>query len=357
MNPLPELTLDPYASFILVGNGAGLVGKGFGAAIDSFDEIVRFNEFTTYGHERDTGTRTTIWSSHGKGIRPQLTGTPPTRMLHVHGGRGELPPFVSELTPIPAVFYQKVRTLLHEFAWLNGEENLDIIPSTGLVTICFLLLHVKVRKITLVGFDHFNRSLHNGVHHYWDAQKAVLPPKEHDGAAESRLVDTFVKSGKVSYLMSPPPTNFISPGAKVGQHTSVWHYSIIQDDVIVGAYCSVGSRVEISRGVRIGDHTRIASGVFLAPNMQIGSGVFIGPNTTFTDDKWPVAGNSGYQSQPCVIGDNASIGAGCVILPGIRIGARAMVGAGSVVTKDVLPDSVTHDKRSHVMRRKRVGEG
>lgn len=129
--------------------------------------------------------------------------------------------------------------------------------------------------------------------------------------------------------------NFIHQLATVHQTAKVWHFAIIHEFVILCDGVSIGSRAEISKGCVIERNSRISSGVFLPPNSIVGQRVFIGPNTTFTDDKHPKSGNSGYKAEPPVIEDDASIGAGCVILPGVRIGAGAMIGAGSVVTKDV----------------------
>src|SRR5690242_5462292 len=131
--------------------------------------------------------------------------------------------------------------------------------------------------------------------------------------------------------------NFIDKTAEIGEGTTIWHFSVVLADVRIGRNVSIGSRTEIGRGSVIGDNTRISSGVFLPSNSQIGKDCFIAPNVTFTDDRYPRAGNPSYYAQPPVLEDGCSVGAGSVILPGIRIGAGALVGAGSVVTHDVPP--------------------
>ncbi len=47
-------------SIILVGNGSSLLGKGLGSQIDSFDEVVRFNNFELDGYTQDVGVKSTI---------------------------------------------------------------------------------------------------------------------------------------------------------------------------------------------------------------------------------------------------------------------------------------------------------
>ncbi len=132
------------------------------------------------------------------------------------------------------------------------------------------------------------------------------------------------------------PFNFIDSTAVIGEGTTVWHFSVILANVIVGKHCNIGSRVEIGRGSVIGSRVRISSGVFLPSNSVIENEVFIAPNCTFTDDRHPRAGNTQtYIAEPPYIEHGASVGAGSVILPGVRIGTGAMIGAGSVVTRDV----------------------
>ena len=132
-------------------------------------------------------------------------------------------------------------------------------------------------------------------------------------------------------------TYYIDPTAKVGWFVKIWHFAVIRENVTLGNGVSVGSGVEIGAGSIVGEQSRISAHVFLPSNSRIGACVFIGPNVTFTDDRYPVVGNTSYLAEPPTIGDYASIGAGAVILPGVVIGDHAVVGAGSVVTKNI-PD-------------------
>jgi acetyltransferase-like isoleucine patch superfamily enzyme len=144
--------------------------------------------------------------------------------------------------------------------------------------------------------------------------------------------------------------NHIDPTVALGEGCQVWHFAVVLAGTVLGRNVSVGSRVEIGRGSTIGDNTRIGSGAFLPANSKVGNGVFIGPNVTFTDDRWPIAGNYDYVAEPPNVGDFASIGAGAVILPGVIIGAHAMIGAGAVVAHHVEPGGVVRGEPAKLRR-------
>lgn len=129
--------------------------------------------------------------------------------------------------------------------------------------------------------------------------------------------------------------NFIDPSAVVSDTARVWHYAVVLAGVVLADGVSVGSHAEIGKGSIIGAGTRIGKGVFLPSNTVLEGNVFVGPGTVFCDDKYPRAGNTGYEALPPRVCRGAVVGAGCVILPGITIGPGAFVGAGSVVTEDV----------------------
>jgi UDP-2-acetamido-3-amino-2,3-dideoxy-glucuronate N-acetyltransferase len=144
-------------------------------------------------------------------------------------------------------------------------------------------------------------------------------------------------AGDQRYLsnMFDRPVNFIDPSAEVDASAKIWHFAVVLAEAWIKEGVVIGSRTEIGARSIIGKNSRIGSGTFLPPGSVIGEGVFIGPNVTFTDDKYPVAGNANYTAQPPIVGSGASIGAGAVILPGVVIMHNARIGAGAIVTHSV----------------------
>lgn len=143
--------------------------------------------------------------------------------------------------------------------------------------------------------------------------------------------------------------NFIDPSAHVHSTAKVWHFAVVRENVILSEGVSIGSGSEIGQSSVIGPGSRISAHVFLPANSNIGFRVFIGPGVTFTDDRYPKAGNSDYLAEPPEVRDGASIGAGSVILPGIVIGEGAMIGAGSVITQNVPAGAKVYGPRARLV--------
>jgi len=123
----------------------------------------------------------------------------------------------------------------------------------------------------------------------------------------------------------------------IGKGTSIWQYSVVLKNAIIGRNCNINFNVFIENEVIIGDNVTIKSGVQLWDGLRIEDDVFIGPNVTFTNDFRPRSKKYPDKFLETIIKKGASIGANSTIVGGITIGSFAMIGAGSVVTKNI-PD-------------------
>lgn len=139
------------------------------------------------------------------------------------------------------------------------------------------------------------------------------------------------------------PSADVSPDAKMGAGTKVWHHVHVREGVTIGKECVIGKDVYIDQGVRIGSRVKIQNSALLYRPLEIHDGVFVGPRAVFANDRTPRAvtpegrlkSEADWSQSLTVVEEGASIGAGAIILPGLRIGAWAMVGAGAVATRDV----------------------
>lgn len=152
------------------------------------------------------------------------------------------------------------------------------------------------------------------------------------------------------------PSAVVSIDARFGVNIKVWSGAVIGAWARIGDNSVIGSNCYVGWGTIMGEGCRLNHGTFLPNNSRLGNNVFCGPNVTFTDDKYPRAGNIDYKPEPPTLKDGCSIGAGAVILPGVTIGAGAMVGAGCVVTEDVPDFAVVVGNPSRIIRIETQGE-
>jgi len=137
----------------------------------------------------------------------------------------------------------------------------------------------------------------------------------------------------------------VSPNAKIGEGTGIWHHCQIRENATIGENCIFGKGVYVDSGVSIGNNVKIQNYVSVYHGVTVEDGVFIGPHVCFTNDLAPRAinpdgslkGADDWVVSKTHIKTGAALGANSTIVCGTTIGAWAMVGAGSVVTRDV-PD-------------------
>jgi len=153
------------------------------------------------------------------------------------------------------------------------------------------------------------------------------------------------------------PTLRIAPDVKLGQRVRLYAFVNLYGCEI-GDDTSIGTFVEIQKGVTIGARCKIQSHSFICEGVTIEDEVFVGHNVNFLNDRYPGAttesgamkSDSDWVLEHTLVRRRAAIGTGAVILPGLTIGAGAMVGAGSVVTKDVPDGAVVVGNPARVVR-------
>lgn len=137
----------------------------------------------------------------------------------------------------------------------------------------------------------------------------------------------------------------VSPDAKIGAGSSIWHLAQVREGCVIGENCIVGRGAYIGTDVHMGDNCKVQNYALVYEPAQLADGVFIGPAVVLTNDHNPRAINpdgspkSAHDWEPVgvTIERGAAIGARAVCVAPVTIGAWATVAAGAVVTKDV-PD-------------------
>lgn len=127
---------------------------------------------------------------------------------------------------------------------------------------------------------------------------------------------------------------------KIGKNTTVWQFSIILEEAVIGENCNINCHVFIENDVVIGNNVTVKSGVQIWDGITLEDNVFIGPNVTFSNDLIPRSKQKPDTFLKTTIKKNASIGANATIIGGIEIGENALIGAGSLVNKNVPHNTV-----------------
>ncbi|MFN3430394.1 MAG: acyltransferase [Candidatus Sericytochromatia bacterium] len=136
------------------------------------------------------------------------------------------------------------------------------------------------------------------------------------------------------------PSACVDPGALVGDHTKIWHFSHVSGTARIGRHCSLGQNVFVANGVTVGNHVKIQNNVSLYEGVVLEDYVFCGPSMVFTNVKVPRSAyprNTADDYAVTRVKFGASIGANATIVCGVTIHEWAFIAAGAVVTKDVPP--------------------
>ena len=134
---------------ILVGNGTSVLDYKYGCLIDSFDIVVRFNDFRIKGFEEYVGKKTDCWVTCGDAHLEEINKF--DRVV-LHTWEYEHSLFVKEFGKRKFEITNKSEVSKIPIEW----------PSTGLIAIYHFIK--EFGYVTIVGFDWWERE----KHHYGD---------------------------------------------------------------------------------------------------------------------------------------------------------------------------------------------
>ena len=146
-----------------------------------------------------------------------------------------------------------------------------------------------------------------------------------------------------------PQTTFIDYGVTIGQESVIYPFTVIEKDVIIKKFCSIGPFCHLRPGTRIEDKAVIGNFTEIARSRigqdtlmkhfsylgdaVVGRAVNIGCGTVS-------ANFDGKNKQKTIIGEGAFIGSDTILRAPVKIGKKAVTGCGSVIIKDVLAGEV-----------------
>jgi hypothetical protein len=212
--PRPVETGETVA---VVGNAPNILATKQGAEIDAHNQVIRFNRYVTCGFEDYTGSKTTLWSTFGRGELPnqvddRVDSCPmPERAIYIHGETWKTPPdFIKTVYGIPRQFFNEMTARVRAFP---GVKSQTVICTSGLLVVHWLLEKLDVPCVDLYGFNHFNRA-QDKRHHYFNPRK-FGQPSEHDGNVEAAMFRQLADTGRVRYSQPPTAPTPAAPWAQI----------------------------------------------------------------------------------------------------------------------------------------------
>ena len=180
---------------IIIGNGPSVLKEKKGKIIDSFDKIIRINNFVIDNYEEYVGIKTNIWY---RSDAPDIYNYNLNNFEKVYFC---LP---------PANFNKKDRIGRIKKIMIN---NCKIIPkkmveelikkcnlgkkwpTTGLITLYHILKKYDNYSIHIYGFDCF---LKNNYKHYYNNEKNIS--KGHKNIKEKLFIQNYINEGKLKKI-------------------------------------------------------------------------------------------------------------------------------------------------------------
>ncbi len=125
-------------------------------------------------------------------------------------------------------------------------------------------------------------------------------------------------------------------GSTFGCKLETGHHVSLREGTKAGENLRVGSYSDIQGDLVIGNFVRLHSNVHLGKQTIIGNYVWIFPFVVTTNDPQPPS----EQVLGCHVEDFVAIATGAILLPGVVVGHDSLIGANSTVNKNVEPFSL-----------------
>lgn len=177
---------------ILVANGPSAILKHTGKLINSFDKVVRFNNFVTYGYTKQVGSKTDLL------FTCDLSKYTPKKLFKINeviitliGKLSTTNPKLLQPKNFADILDWDFSDMVGKEIGLTGREY----PSTGIIAI-YYCLNIKKWNVTITGFDNFKRGRSA---HYNDLKRQDFPVR-HNGAKEKKYIQRLMKQKQIRIL-------------------------------------------------------------------------------------------------------------------------------------------------------------
>jgi UDP-3-O-[3-hydroxymyristoyl] glucosamine N-acyltransferase len=123
--------------------------------------------------------------------------------------------------------------------------------------------------------------------------------------------------------------------ANIGDEAILGDQSFVRERAVIGERTVIGRGAAVDNDVRVGARCSIQTLVYLTAFSVIEDDVFVGPCAMTTNDDTMSRHGPEYALRGATLRRACRIGGGAVLVPGVEVGEEAFVAAGAVVTADV----------------------
>lgn len=182
---------------IIIGNGESAI-KNDGKIIDSFDKVVRLNNFETVGYEEFVGTKTDLLFTctlENYSVK-ELSKFPEIILALINNEDGTIDNNVLIKTALSknisdVITWTEARILGEKVANIEWNQYF----STGLLAIYYMIF-IKEYDVTITGFDNF---IDGRSSHYFEPNRQNFPSR-HNGEKEKKYIEILVRENKLKIL-------------------------------------------------------------------------------------------------------------------------------------------------------------
>jgi UDP-2-acetamido-3-amino-2,3-dideoxy-glucuronate N-acetyltransferase len=126
------------------------------------------------------------------------------------------------------------------------------------------------------------------------------------------------------------PSAVIDPGVNIGDYTSVWHFSHLEKNSVIGENCNLGQNVYVGNNAIVGNGCRLGNSVSIFSHVELSDFVFCAPFMVFTHITFPRAAVNRHASfRKTTVKAGVTLGVNSTVVPGITIGEGTFLAAGS----------------------------
>lgn len=188
-NELRQLLGNPKTSVCVVANGPAEIGSGNGEKIDSYDIVVRINNYSLASPE-DYGSKQNIWVKvPNDEVNTNHYDANEYCILASNNYEHKRPTACDELQ---TAYLSNVRvSLIPNQVFRDLMAQLGGLPSTGLAMVYWLSTMRKVRRQDLFGFSHFKQTDDFKSHYFQD--KKTPRHHQHQWPSEVNVLKGIVE--------------------------------------------------------------------------------------------------------------------------------------------------------------------